>query len=214
MRRHRRHFHFRGVLAVPIPDFQKAMRPALVAIDGDEPKSPPKNGTARPAVLGVSDKERLLMILNGRQELFGNRVAWALTPMTQAGLLIRPQRGRYLLTERGEQVLRDHPDQVDVAVLAQFPGDQQFHARKTETALADTETNASAGDRDLMMTAARSTLGQRLFAARHRGGLSDQEAAAGLPVDAVTAAEAGEPLTAEQVSAIEGLLAAMGALTA
>lgn len=201
-----------------IPDFQTAMRPALVAIDGDEPKSPPKNGTARPAVLGVSDKERLLMILNGRQELFGNRVAWALTPMTQAGLLVRPQRGRYLLTERGEQVLRHHPDQVDVAVLAQFPGDQQFHARKTETALADTETNASAGDRDLMMTAARSphaTLGQRLFAARHRGGLSDQEAAAaGLPVDAVTAAEAGEPLTAEQVSAIEGLLAAMGALTA
>ena len=86
------------------------------------------------------------MIPSGRQELFTNRVAWALTHMTQAGLLVRPQRGRYLLTERGKQVLRGHPDRVDVSVLAQFPEYQEFRARKSETALAESETSAAAGD--------------------------------------------------------------------
>ena len=70
--------------------------------------------------------------------------------------------------------------------------------------------------RDLILTAARSphaTLGQRLYAARHSAELSTAEAAtaAGISVDAVTAAEAGQPISASDVTAIETLLAAMGA---
>ena len=118
-------------MSVPIPDFQTAMRPALVAIDGDDPKSHAQIRDAVAVALGVSDQERLLMIPSGKQELFTNRVAWALTHMAQAGLLVRPQRGRYLLTERGKQVLRAHPDRVDVSVLAQFPEYQQFRNRKS-----------------------------------------------------------------------------------
>ena len=131
---------------VAIPDFQTAMRPALVAIDGDDPKSHAQIRDAVAATLGVTDEERLLMIPSGRQELFTNRVAWALTHMTQAGLLARPQRGRYLLTGRGKQVLRDHPDRVDVAVLAQFPEYQEFRTRKAEKSLVNTETSAAAGE--------------------------------------------------------------------
>lgn len=134
------------MLSVPIPDFQTAMRPALVAIEGDEPKSHAQIRDSVAAALGVTDAERLQMIPSGRQELFTNRVAWALTHMTQAGLLTRPQRGRYLLTERGKQVLRQHPDRVDVSVLAQFPEYQEFRSRKRESALDDTETSAAAGE--------------------------------------------------------------------
>ena len=36
-----------------------------------------------------------------RHILFTNRVAWAITHMTKAALLSRPERGRYVLTERG-----------------------------------------------------------------------------------------------------------------
>ncbi len=131
---------------MPIPDFQTAMRPALVAIDGDEPKSHAQIRDSVAAALGVTDEERQLLIPSGRQELFTNRVAWALTHMTQAGLLVRPQRGRYLLTERGKRVLREHPDRVDVSVLGQFPEYQEFRVRKSETPLADSETSAAAGD--------------------------------------------------------------------
>ncbi len=69
--------------------------------------------------------------------------------------------------------------------------------------------------RDLMLTAARSpqaTLGQRLFAARHHASLTEAEAAAaaGVAVEVVATAEAGGPLCAAEVTALDGLIAALG----
>ena len=69
--------------------------------------------------------------------------------------------------------------------------------------------------RDLMLTAAGSphaSLGQRLYAARHRVGLSADEAAnaAGIITESVTNAEAEQSISAADVTAIETLLAALG----
>src|SRR6516165_6877535 len=105
------------------------MRPVLVAIDGDEPKSHAQIRDIVAPALGVSDEDRQVMLPSGTQALFTNRVAWAITHMTQAGLLDRPERGRYLLTERGQKVLHDYPDRVDMAVLSQFPEYHEFRAR-------------------------------------------------------------------------------------
>ena len=68
--------------------------------------------------------------------------------------------------------------------------------------------------RDLVLSAAQSphaTLGQRLYAARHRGGLNEEEAAnaAGITTKAIADAEAGQPISAPEVTAIETLLAAI-----
>jgi DNA-binding XRE family transcriptional regulator len=67
---------------------------------------------------------------------------------------------------------------------------------------------------DLMLTAARAptaTLGQRLFAARHHAELTRDEAAsaAGVHVDVVAAAESENPLPANAISALEGLIHAL-----
>lgn len=114
--------------------------------------------------------------------------------------------------------------------------DDEFHPRITALLgdLARLETlasNASRGSlaapemtlqlsavrrahRDLMMRAAaspRATLGQRLFAARHRAELSIEEAAAvvGLGADELRAAEAGQPITEPVRDALHRLLAAL-----
>ena len=81
------------------------------------------------------------MLPSGKQALFTNRVAWAITHMAQAGLLTRPQRGRYLLSERGKTVLKEHPDRVDMSVLAQFPEYQDFRSRKSEKRPDDDSTS-------------------------------------------------------------------------
>ncbi|MDQ1732143.1 MAG: hypothetical protein QOK10_2302, partial [Pseudonocardiales bacterium] len=65
--------------------------------------------------------------------------------------------------------------------------------------------------RQLMLQAARSpqaTLGQQLFAARHRAELTAEEAAnaAGLPVHALAAVEADEPVDAQATAAAHALL--------
>jgi restriction system protein len=88
-----------------IPDFQTMMRPVLVAIEGDEPQSTAQIRDMTATVLNISDEDRLVMLPSGKQALFTNRVAWAITHMSQAGLLTRPERGRYLLSKRGEKVL-------------------------------------------------------------------------------------------------------------
>lgn len=68
--------------------------------------------------------------------------------------------------------------------------------------------------RDLMLKAAGSpnaTLGQRVFAARHHAELTVEEASAmaGLSPADVVMAEAGQPLSAPQVDALQRLLAAL-----
>ena len=68
--------------------------------------------------------------------------------------------------------------------------------------------------RDVMLRAARSpqaTLGQRLFAARHRAELTIDEAAnaAGVPVDAVTTAEADLALNPQATAALQSLVTSL-----
>jgi len=115
-----------------IPDFQTMMRPVLVAIDGDEPRSTAQIRDEIATTLNISNEDRLVMLPSGKQKLFTNRVAWAITHMAQAGLLTRPERGRYLLSKRGKKVLQEHPDRVDLQVLQQFPEYQDFRSRKSE----------------------------------------------------------------------------------
>src|SRR6202012_2146390 len=101
--------------------FQTLMRPVLVAIGGGEPKSQAQIRDIVASALGVSDEDRQVMLPSGNQAIFSNRVAWAITHMSQAGLIGRPERGRYVLSERGKKVLQDNPERVDLTVLQQFP---------------------------------------------------------------------------------------------
>jgi transcriptional regulator with XRE-family HTH domain len=68
--------------------------------------------------------------------------------------------------------------------------------------------------RDVMLRATRSpqaTLGQRLFAARHRAELTIDEAAnaAGVPVDAITTAESDLPLNPQATAALQSLVTSL-----
>jgi restriction system protein len=117
---------------VAVPDFQTLMRPVLVAIQGDEPKSQAQIRDIVATALNVSDEDRQVMLPSGNQAIFANRVAWAITHMAQAELILRPERGRYVLSERGKSVLQEHPERVDLKVLQQFPEYQDFRARKSE----------------------------------------------------------------------------------
>ncbi len=115
-----------------IPDFQTAMRPVLLATATDAPQSHAQIRDKVAAALDVSDDERHVMLPSGTQELFANRVAWAVTHLAQAGLLDRPQRGRYVLSDRGKKILTEHRKRVDMTVLMAFPEYQEFRARKND----------------------------------------------------------------------------------
>jgi hypothetical protein len=84
------------------------------------------------AEIGITDEDKQEMIKSGIS-VFDSRTAWAVTYMAQAGLVRRPRRAIHQITERGENVLRDHPDRVDNHLLAQFEEFREFKARARAT---------------------------------------------------------------------------------
>jgi restriction system protein len=107
---------------MPIPDFQSLMRPLLqFAVDGNAHSI--RDGLDHLAnQFNLTSEERKELLPSGRQEVFTNRVAWAKTHLRMAGLIEAPSRGVFRITDRGQQILRVHPDRVDLRILREQPG--------------------------------------------------------------------------------------------
>jgi len=68
---------------------------------------------------------------SGLAKTFDNRVGWAATYLYRVGLLVRPRRSVYAITERGREVLAANPERVDLTVLSQFPELAEFRRPST-----------------------------------------------------------------------------------
>ncbi|MBK1826607.1 restriction endonuclease [Haloferula rosea] len=90
----------------------------------------------------LTEEERREMLPSGGARLFDNRVAWAKTHISQAGLLDSPRRAVSVITERGRHVLQEYPERVDLRVLGTFEDYREFRNRKR------TRDDASEGDDD------------------------------------------------------------------
>ncbi len=80
----------------------------------------------------LSDEDRKALLPSGRQHTFENRVGWAKTYMKKAGLLENTARGRIRITQRGLDVLKGNPPNIDVKFLGQFPEFIQFRETRRE----------------------------------------------------------------------------------
>jgi restriction system protein len=78
----------------------------------------------------LTDSERTAMLPSGAQTVFSNRVGWARSYLKQAGALHSPQRGHFVITERGRQLLQQNPLHIRLTTLAQFPEFQDFKNRR------------------------------------------------------------------------------------
>lgn len=107
------------------------MRPLLDLLsDGSSRKvSEIRDAVAAAVRLGPGEREQRLR--SGARR-FDNRVAWALVHLSAAGLLTRPARGIYRITERGLQVLASNPERVDLRTLMTFPEYQDFRTGQRE----------------------------------------------------------------------------------
>jgi restriction system protein len=53
----------------------------------------------------LTDEERKKLLPSGQDFVFRNRVAWARTHMKAAGLIDNPQRGIFVITKSGKDLL-------------------------------------------------------------------------------------------------------------
>lgn len=113
-----------------VPDYQTIMLP-LMQFASDE-----KEHSLREAIDSIADsmqlskEDRRELLPSGRQAKFDNRVGWARTYLTKAGLLLSTRRGYFQITELGMKTLEGKPERIDANYLKRFPSFLEFQKPK------------------------------------------------------------------------------------
>jgi len=120
-----------------IPDYQTCMLPVLrFASDGREHQV--KDAAEQLAKeFGLTENELQEFLPSGLQPVFMNRVAWAKTYLSKAGLLQSPRRGYFRITQRGLDILRAGITEINTKYLDQFPEFQEFRSGRGEVRRQD-----------------------------------------------------------------------------
>ena len=128
-----------------VPSFQAFMLPLLrLAADGKEHSiQEALEHLVQEFHLSLEDQEVLLP--SGSQTVFQNRVSWAKTYLTKAGLLEAPKRSHFRITQRGKEVLESGVEQINIAFLSQFPEYKAFRQKspKSQSAKSNDEPEES-----------------------------------------------------------------------
>ncbi|MBV8524408.1 MAG: restriction endonuclease, partial [Acetobacteraceae bacterium] len=82
--------------------------------------------------LGLTAEDRAELLPSGKQTVFANRVHWAKTYLSKAGLIELTRRGYFRITDRGRQVMASHPQRIDNTFLNQFAEFRQFKEKSAQ----------------------------------------------------------------------------------
>ena len=74
----------------------------------------------------LTEAEQNEMLPSGTQRRWHNRANWACYDLFRAGLLDRPKKGTYVITELGKKVAAENPKAIDRDYLMKFPGFAEF----------------------------------------------------------------------------------------
>lgn len=126
-----------------IPDFQTLMLPAL-QYHGDAKEHTKQEAIDAIAIkFKLTEEEKNDILPSGGQSRFNNRLSWAIIYLFKAGLLNRPSRARYVITDRGLAVLSERPEKITAKNLEKFPEYREFknYKKEVETKPEDNETS-------------------------------------------------------------------------
>ncbi len=113
---------------MPVPTFEQCMVPVLkVLSDGGEHRRKDVRIRAVES-LNLTDAE-LAETLPGGGNRARNRVGWAISYLSQAGAIERPQRGVLVITDVGRTLLAAHPNGLTRHNLEGLPGYEAFRER-------------------------------------------------------------------------------------
>ena len=117
-----------------VPDYQAYMLPMLQILGDGQAKNIHELSDLLAQHFRLTDTELRETIPSGKKSRHYDRVGWAATYMKQAGLLSKPSRGWYGLSERGYQVVLSG-DIVNTDYLWRFPEFVEFQTRKRDNGM-------------------------------------------------------------------------------
>lgn len=113
-----------------IPDFQTILLPLLRLHADLEEHSIHECNEELKNQFQISEEEMNAMIQSGKQTVFFNRVSWARTYLVKAELLKMTRRTYYCITERGEEVLKNNLEVINIKYLKRYPEFKNFYEHK------------------------------------------------------------------------------------
>ena len=122
-----------------IPDYQTFLLPLLKLAGDNQIHSIREAYQILPEQFNLTDEEKRELLPSGQQAVVDNRIGWARTYLKKAGLITQPKRGQFQITERGQNVLRQNLDKIDLDYLTQFPEFQDFKMKKNKPDDTDLE---------------------------------------------------------------------------
>ena len=131
---------------MPVPDYQSFMVPLLELAEDKEEHTIKDAYRELSDTLGLSDQDRSELLPSGRQETYKNRIGWARTYLSKAGLLENTKRGCFRITDRGIDELEHHSDKISTAYLRKYDEFVEFQTVSHETEkLPDLKTSEKEG---------------------------------------------------------------------
>jgi restriction system protein len=128
-------FHYYSSVSsqMPIPTYEECMLPLLKQLADGQPHR------MKDIIRGVADAVALTpedqaATLSSGQLVIANRVGWARTYLTKAGLISSPQRGVHVITDAGRAVLKENPASIGGKYLEQFAPFREFISKKPKAA--------------------------------------------------------------------------------
>lgn len=119
----------------------------LLQLTADQKEHSMQDATDTLAVqFELSEKEIMQLLPSARKRIFYDRVGWALTYLKKAGAITAPRRGRFEISQRGLDILKDPPDRISVSFLERFAEFVEFRTRKSD---ADTDEVTQVSDQGI-----------------------------------------------------------------
>lgn len=91
----------------------------------------------------LTEEQVQLKTPKNRTDVFYGRVNWAITYLKMAGLVDRPSRGYFIITELGKTILEKNEERIDVKYLEKHTGFERVTTKKKNNNLTETESVGS-----------------------------------------------------------------------
>jgi len=111
---------------MPIPEYNAIKVPALQFFANGSAHKVSEVYTELASHFKLTEQEQNEMLPSGVQRRWHNRANWACYDLFRAGLLDRPKRGLYVITEAGKQLAAQKPQYIDRDFLMKYPQFVQF----------------------------------------------------------------------------------------
>lgn len=109
-----------------IPKYHEFMKPILLLLKDETPHKRSDMYEKFAIQFRLTEEEKEEWLPSGKQQVYKNRIGWALTYLKKANLIESPTRATFIITDSGKSVLKENPEVVDQEYLMKFDSFKGF----------------------------------------------------------------------------------------